>query len=210
MENKKALNSLGRKGKKDHLWLIIKDYMHKVHGTGYKLEEYFVFDRPKSDNMHEFLKKAQIVKMKAEAKLEKKKFKKPKFPKRFEIEDYFDEFANYTYELNKNLFDITKKNKKVVEDTESFRKQRELKRKRFVVLFKVSKGGNISDWNAIEIEIIRKITKDGKNKDSVVLNGELDKEKEFLWLKPLLDKNIAEKEKSKNKRWSWFSGNRAY
>lgn len=50
---------------------------------------------------------------------------------------------------------------------------------------------------AIEVELIKQLAKDGKDKDVVVVNKSLDVDMEFKWIAPLLNRKIEDGAKRK-------------
>lgn len=198
-EEKNKRQGLGRKGKKDHLWLIIKEYLHLNNIHGQRIHSAYAFERPEKEDLHEEIKKCEIFKAKALAKKNKQKYIKQKYPDRFPIEDYFDALEKETAELNKQyISELKHEFKSHRRELIEKNKRGFNKRRRYVIIYRLENPNNkeLSNWYALEAEIFSNYDAKSKLKDRVVINKEVDYEKELSWL--LTQK--LEREKPKKKR----------
>ncbi|GCE63446.1 hypothetical protein MHSWG343_04430 [Candidatus Mycoplasma haematohominis] len=216
-DENKEFNRFGRRGKKNHVWQIIKEYHKKKNKIGGTIEMYFLFERVHPADLEDYLNRAHKFRVKQEAK--KLGIKPPKIKKQdfSEIKKYFDDLEEETNELNKKEKINAVKSQKIENIRDSIPKQRK-RRKRYVILYKMKDRNVVSDWIAIEVELIKQNTKEGKMEDNVVINKELDVEMEMKWMEPLLQEKLdarnkkieednkrALKEQKKKEKKSWMS-----
>lgn len=190
----KENSRFGRRGKKDHIWQILKEYHKKKNQTGSIIEISFLFERPHPNDLEDYLKRAHKFRVKREAKKSGIKSNKKDKPDFTNLKNYFEILSEETLSLRNTESINTVKSHKVEAIINNIPKQRK-KRKRYVILYKIRQRQWVSNWLAIEVELIKQNTKEGKTKDSVVVNKELDVEMEMKWIDPLLHEKIEIKNK---------------
>lgn len=127
-------NRFGRRGKKDHIWQILKEYHKKTNNIGSSIEESFLFERPHPADFHDQLVKGLTFLEKQDAQEANIKFKKRKYPKRIpEVEDYFDKLEEETRILNQSKQQL--QSHKVEKIRHNLPKKKQL-RKRYVIFYK--------------------------------------------------------------------------
>ncbi|AEG73036.1 hypothetical protein MHF_0767 [Mycoplasma haemofelis Ohio2] len=198
-EKKNRRLGLGRKGKKDHLWHIVKEWM-RINGiSGLEIEKVRAFERPKPHELHKFMEKTANFKARLLAKEQGVKYRRPEIPDRYPQEDYFEALEEETKLLNKHLFSPCVNSYKSHRADAIQKKDYDLQnRKRYLIVFKTrnSKTGEISKWISLDAELFPNTDPDSKYKDKVVINKETDYEQELAWMLPLqMEKDRASKKR---------------
>lgn len=134
-------NRLGRRGKKDHIWQILKEYNRKTNRVGSSIVESFLFERPHPADFHDYLVKGLTFMDKQDAKAKNIRYRRVKYPKRIpEVEDYFDRLEEETKSLNQSRQIRSHK----VESIRHNLPKKKLNRKRYVIFYKTQQKSEVS------------------------------------------------------------------
>lgn len=210
--------------KRDEVWRTIKEFLKNENQKGLEVISTYSIRRPTAKELHARLKDAQIFNAKQLAKEQKQKYKKPIIPKKYELEDYFANLYEQTFELSKpyyqahthqnqtvdvQIFDKSHRSdlinkqkarqqwKKQIKTNLTFWKktntQNDLtptipkKRDLYVLLFKTKnqKTNEILPTRAIEVEIVKTPLEKGNTQRRILVNQELDIDKEMAWIRPI-------------------------
>lgn len=211
----------------------IREFLRKQNVKGVEIVASYSIRRPSPKQMHQRLKEAAIYQAKITAKREKTKYRKPKIPKKYPLEAYFQTLYAKTYQLSTTVGDqkelganynlltkphrqdlITKKQnqpKKVSWWGWGKGKKKGKKevippdRELYVLIFQTKDVQTrvVSQPRAIEVEIIKKIIDAKHTERKIIINQELDLAKEMAWINPIKDNDDKAAQKEAEKSQKW-------